>query len=156
MLERFETVHAFEPAPDTFAALERNILDWGLGDRVHLHQAALSDKEDMVRLQGRFAHRSVSRRIVGSGDIRAMPIDALELPELDFLKLDLEGYEYRALLGARETLLRTRPYVLFEDKEHKAELYGDGEGAHQFLKSLGARLVAQVGKLKNDWLYGFR
>ena len=146
----------FEPAPDTFAALERNIQEWGVGDRVHAYQVALSDKEDKVRLKGRPGRRSVTRRIVGSGDIRAMPIDALELEELDFLKLDLEGYEHRALVGARETLLRTRPYVLFEDKEHKAELYGEARGAHQFLESLGARLIARVGKPQNDWLYGFR
>ncbi len=156
MLERFETVHAFEPAPDTFEALKMNIHDWGLDDRVHLYQAALSDKEDMVRLQGKFAHRSVTRRVVGKGDIHAIPIDALGLQELDFLKLDLEGYEYRALLGARETLIRTRPYVLFEDKEHKRDLYGDTEGAHEFLNSLGAKLVACVGKNEFDWLYGFR
>jgi len=156
ILDQFDIVHAFEPAPDTFEALKRNIHDWGFKDRVHLYQAALSDKEDMVRLQGKFGHRSVTRRIVGKGDIRAMPIDSLDLQELDFLKLDLEGYEYRALLGARETLIRTRPYVLFEDKEHKAQLYGDVEGAHEYLKSLGARLVATVGKNKFDWLYGFR
>ena len=37
MLERFETVYAFEPAPDTFAALQRNLLDWGVSDRVHAY-----------------------------------------------------------------------------------------------------------------------
>lgn len=156
MLERFRTIHAFEPAPDTFAALRRNIHDWGFEDRVHLYQAALSDREESVRLQGKFGHRSVTRRVVGKGDIRAMPIDALELQELDFLKLDLEGYEYRALLGARETLMRTRPHVLFEDKEHKTDVYGDTESAHEFLKSLGAELVACVGKQKFDWLYAFK
>jgi FkbM family methyltransferase len=155
MLERFETVYAFEPAPDTFAALERNLRDWGVADRVHAYQVALSDKEEKVDLRGRPGRRSVTRRIVGSGDIPAMPIDALDLEELDFLKLDLEGYEHRALIGARETLLRTRPYVLFEDKEHKAELYGDARGAHEVLESLGAKLIARVGKLQNDWLYGF-
>lgn len=156
MLERFETVYAFEPAPDTFAALERNLRDWGVSDRVHAYQVALSDREDKVRMKGRLGRRSVTRRIAGRGEIPAMPIDALGLEELDFLKLDLEGYEYRALLGARETLLRTQPAVLFEDKEYKAELYGDAHGAHEFLESLGARLIARVGKLQNDWLYSFR
>jgi FkbM family methyltransferase len=156
ILERFETVYAFEPAPDTFAALERNIRDWGFAERVHVFQAALSDRLEKVSMKGKPGHRSVTRRIVGEGDIPAMPIDELELGELDFLKLDLEGYESRALRGARETLVRCRPYVLFEDKAHKTDLYGETREAHEFLESLGARLIACVGKQQFDWLYGFR
>lgn len=156
LLERFEEIHAFEPARDTFEALKRNVQEWGGGDRVHLYQMALSDKEENVRMRGKPGHRSVTRRISGPGDIPAMPLDALELTELDFIKLDLEGYEARALRGASETLARLKPYVLFEDKEHKAGFYGGINDAHEHLKSLGARLIACVGKQQFDWLYGFR
>ena len=45
MLDRFETIYAFEPAPDTFEALKRNIQEWEAGDRVHVYQVALSDRE---------------------------------------------------------------------------------------------------------------
>ena len=155
LMDRFETVFAFEPAPDTFEALSRNIQDWGFADRVNLNQFALSDREEKVRLRGKFGHRSLSRRITGQGDIPTIRIDDLDLPGLDFIKLDVEGYEVRALHGARETLLRYRPYVLFEDKPHKAELYGEAREAHTFLESLGATLIACVGKNQFDWMYGF-
>ncbi len=155
LLERFATVYAFEPAPDTYEALSRNIEDWGFKDRVRLHPFALSDRVEKVRLRGKFGHRSLSRRITGKGDIPTMRIDDLELQELDFIKLDLEGYEVRALHGARETLSRHRPFVLFEDKPHKAELYGESREAHSFLESLGAKLIARVGKSQFDWMYGF-
>jgi FkbM family methyltransferase len=156
MLERFDEVYAFEPAPDTYAALARNLQEWGVADRVHAYEAALSDRQEKVGLKGRRGHRSLSRRISGDGDIPTMRIDDLGLEELAFMKLDLEGYEVRALHGARETLLRCKPVVMFEDKPYKSELYGEAREAHQFLEALGARLVARVGKNRNDWLYGFR
>lgn len=155
MAQHFDRVIAFEPAPDTFACLERNVRDWGLGERVEVRPVALSDRREQVGLKGRFGHRSLSRRVSGPGAIQSLPIDDLELPALAFLKLDLEGYEVRALRGALATLQRCRPYVLFEDKPHKSELYGEAREAHDILLSLGARLIARIGKNGNDWLYGF-
>ena len=46
----FDVVHAFEPAPDTFAALQRNIQEWGLTGRVILHNKALAERVDSVAL----------------------------------------------------------------------------------------------------------
>ena len=46
--------------------------------------------------------------------VPALAIDTLALPRLDLLKLDVEGMEVDALVGARETILRTRPVVLAE------------------------------------------
>lgn len=155
MLEHFETIYAFEPAPDTYEALVRNLEDWGVGDRVHVFQKALSDRDEKVDLGVGGGRRSLSRRIVGPGDVSTLRIDDLELPVLDFLKLDLEGYEVRAIRGAQQTLRRCRPVVLFEDKPHKSELYGEPGEAHRLLESLGARRLACIGRKRLDWVYGF-
>jgi FkbM family methyltransferase len=46
--------------------------------------------------------------------IRVMQIDALNLKRLDFLKLDIEGMEPKALDGARQTIWRCKPIIQAE------------------------------------------
>ena len=41
-------------------------------------------------------------------------IDAMELPRLDFFKLDVEGYEVPALTGAINTIKQHRPWIWVE------------------------------------------
>jgi FkbM family methyltransferase len=152
----FKVVYAFEPAKDTFEALSRNIHDWGLDDRVILRNEALADVVGKVGLGLRRGGRSVSRTVSGPGDLPAVTIDTLLLQRLDFIKLDLEGHEYKALVGARETLLRCRPSVMFEDKPGKLRDAGrDNEDPHLFLESLGSKKVGCFGDGEFDWLYRF-
>ena len=150
---RFAHTIAFEPAPDTHAALEQNLHDWALTDKVIAHPWALSNRDDLVSLGKRSSQRSVSRRIDGAGDIPAIRLDSLELDTLDFLKLDLEGHEYLALEGAQNTLTRCKPAILFEDKPQK--LRPERLNPHTLLRSIGAECVACLGPKQFDWLYQF-
>jgi FkbM family methyltransferase len=46
--------------------------------------------------------------------IQKISIDALNLPRVDFIKLDVEGMELEALDGARQTIERSHPIFLVE------------------------------------------
>lgn len=46
--------------------------------------------------------------------IRKMTLDELNLPRVDFIKIDIEGMEMEALSGARETIGRYHPVLLIE------------------------------------------
>ena len=153
MAQHFATIYAFEPAPDTYAALVRNLESWGLAERVHAYQAAISDHHETIRMGLPRGRRSLSRQITGPGDIPTMRIDDLKLTELDFIKLDVEGYEYRALLGAEATLRRCKPVVMFEAKGKGDDPSPDS--AHEYIQSLGAHVVTCLGRRQNDWLYSF-
>ena len=155
LASHFDIVHAFEPAPDTFEALRRNIEDWGLIQRVITHNVALSDSADKVALSLKRGGRSVSRTISGPGNLPATTIDALDFHNVDLIKLDLEGYEFQALTGARVTLQRCQPAVMFEDKPGKRDLASNERDPHRYLKNLGARPVGKFGQGKFDWLYIF-
>lgn len=46
--------------------------------------------------------------------VNAVTIDSMELPEVKFIKLDVEGYECEALNGAKECIRKHRPYIWVE------------------------------------------
>ena len=41
-------------------------------------------------------------------------LDSFKLPRLDFVKLDVEGYECQILQGAKETITKCRPWMWVE------------------------------------------
>lgn len=54
---------------------------------------------------------------VQSIDVLAKRLDDLELDDVGFVKIDVEGHELAVLRGATETLTRNRPAVLVEAEE---------------------------------------
>ncbi len=68
--------------------------------------------------------------------VTLMKLDVLALPRLDFLKIDIEGMEMEAFLGARETIERTRPQILVE------KIKSDESVLRTFLESRGYQVFA--------------
>lgn len=153
MATEFQHVHAFEPAEDTYACFARNIADWGLGGQVTIYQNALSDVEEGVRMGASLGRRSISREVKGKGKIPALPIDSLNLENVGFIKLDVEGYETKVINGALETLGRCRPFVMMEAKEYLDKERDEALERHRYLESLGYELVEKIGDPAIDWLY---
>ncbi len=157
MAAHFAHVHAFEPAPDTYECLARNIADWGLGARVTAYPNALSAVEEGVSMGGGgWFRRSISREVAGPGDIRAIPIDSLALEDVLLLKLDVEGYELKVLEGSRETLARCRPFVMMELKDRKIAKGTADMAPHEFLLGQGYEVVLKLGEPAIDRLYAPR
>ena len=50
----------------------------------------------------------------GSADIDLVTIDSLKLKKLDFIKLDVEGYEQKVILGALKTIKKFSPVITLE------------------------------------------
>jgi len=46
--------------------------------------------------------------------VNTVSIDIMNLPRLDFLKLDIEGHEVSALQGSIDTFKRCRPWIWVE------------------------------------------
>ena len=155
MSQRFDHVIAYEPSLDTYKALVDNLVAFCC-ENVIAKQMALGACAGHVRmvLDPVQAARSNTggRRVEFGGEIPVETVDSLRLKTLGFLKLDVEGSEPAALEGAKETLARCRPIVLFEDKALWTTHYGLPKGAvEDILMRLRYRFLEKVGR---DQIWG--
>jgi FkbM family methyltransferase len=114
--QHVKTVHAFEPNPPVFNLLKRNIEANGLTN-VIAHQKALADTPGKMKFVGSSAFGHLNSV---SGDGVAVEVDTIDrvvkslgLGHIAAMKIDIEGFEPFALGGARQTLRRKRPPVVY-------------------------------------------
>jgi FkbM family methyltransferase len=121
-------VHAFEPRPETAKMLKRTVAQNSLNSTINVWEYALSDKAEELNLSwgnntvnpgGSFISGSAdnSAPIAGhvSQKIFACKLDDL-LPDVapNIIKIDVEGAEPRALMGAKNAIARKKPVILSE------------------------------------------
>lgn len=143
MAEKFAEVYTFEPDPDNFTCLAHN----ATAANIHKFQAALGDTHQGVKLWVN-PNNVGAHYVDGTGPIRTLTIDDLNLSMLDFVMLDVEGYELNALKGGRQTIALFKPTIVIEDKGHHKR-YGQ-EAPVAYLLSLGYR---QVHALHRDLVF---
>lgn len=81
------------------------------------------------------------------GSIEQVTLDSyLEgIEEVDFIKLDCEGYELFALQGAEQIIRRNKPIIIVEQKPGRAEKYALARTqAVTYLQGLGMNLKREI------------
>lgn len=117
------SILAFEPDPLSFRLLSENIRLNGC-DAVRAVQQAVSDAETIMTLylyanKNRGRHSLLPINDEGTVEVRTTSLDAfldregIDPRKVAFVKIDVEGYEYHVLNGARR-LLDTVPAMLCE------------------------------------------
>lgn len=117
-------VLAFEPNPEAFECLEHNCpkalcLDHGLGKKCALASFQL-DAGNIGGSTIAFKKRVCTGEII----VRVSDIDHVELPTLDFIKIDVEGMEEDVLRGGLKNISLHHPVMLIEINQQALAKHG--------------------------------
>lgn len=140
----FDRVITFEPDAESRACLLKNV-----PENVEVRAEALGHEPSSCGIE----HLSLgSHRVIDGESVAVVTVDSLGLNDLDFLQLDIEGYEWHALAGAAETIRRCRPMIQVELRGF-TERYGKTDAdVESLLSSLGYRRVSE--QPGNDLVFG--
>lgn len=141
-------VWAFEPYIEAYKCLVHNVNSYL---QVAAINTALSDdveQFDMVISNNAGASYVVAR----NGSVRTETLDCYEMDEINFIKFDIEGFEFRAIQGAIETIKRCRPVMLVEVNKHALKCAGtSSERLRELIESLGYSIDITDKRIKwND------
>jgi FkbM family methyltransferase len=133
-------VYAFEPMPESFTLIEKNLQENGFESLVTLFNVACSDEKKTLT-------GSIASRMYIAGEVPDCPsvqmqcdrVDALVDEKIDFVKIDVEGHEPAAIKGMIGIFEKSKPVILSEISEYWLSTYSgmDGNGYLNMLVDLG-------------------
>jgi hypothetical protein len=162
MAKRFRVLDAFEPVAEHRECFKANVGAGLWRDHIsgehkiadisdpdcaaQLYPWALGEKRGSVRMETA-PTSSGDTRIGGAGDIPLCTLDDTRLTanDVDFIKLDCEGYELFALRGGEQLIRRCMPVICVEQKPGRGQRFGLPErGAIEYLQGLGYKLAREM------------
>lgn len=151
LARRFEFVITFEPEAQNFRALCRNVRKTR---NIRAVNAALSEVTGSTGLRFNKGNSGGHHLVAGDG-VRAIALDDLALQNVGGIFLDVEGHELSARKGSYATILRSRPVVMIEAKDHGRKAGSTPEPVRQWLESVGYKKVSSIAHderwaFKND------
>jgi FkbM family methyltransferase len=146
LAHHFDFVMAFEMLPMHVECLRKNVE--GMVNVTVCEPTALSNGRGMIGIQiegGNSGNTRVSPAISQSdATVEMQLLDEVINPsglEIDFIKIDVEGYELAVVEGGASTIKRCKPVMVVEQKPGNAERYGCKTGeVLDLLKSWGAKI----------------
>jgi FkbM family methyltransferase len=114
-----KTVVAIEPAPENLECLRRNYAKEIAAGQVIVVPKGVWDKEDVLTLRVDPTNSAADSFVLqreGAVELEKVPLTTidklvaeLKLERVDYIKLDIEGAEPKALVGAKATLAKYKP-----------------------------------------------
>jgi FkbM family methyltransferase len=130
-------VFSFEPNPEVFSILRRNVELNAVTDLVTCRCCGLSSSVNHKIALDMFDHTNIGAttfEVTDSG-MECVTIDSIGLDSCGLIKLDVEGFELEVLYGGVDTINRFHPLLVLETfPENKPEVFNFLEGMGYAMK----------------------
>lgn len=149
-------IHAFEIMPKTFKALQATVKANDLKN-VTVHNIGLYSKDTTIGVNYKPYMLGHTAIIDEDDDIELVnqvvectTLDSFNFKNVSFIKMDIQGAEYDALLGAKETLKNNPKCTVLAEFTRREDMTQDNnikfDKTLKYMKSLGFHMVNKIKK----------
>jgi len=146
MSERFENVYSFEIEPSVRKCLEMNMDEFDCSN-VKVYPCGVGESNKLVGInfapKGKTFGTHINNKALPMIEIKS--IDSFDFKDIDFIKIDAEGYEPFIIDGAIKTIKKYKPIILYERKGHEKRYGKSRDSVLQRLSKLGYKDLVDVG-----------
>ncbi len=165
-------VFVFEPGKNNLPYIRTNLkgcMSTGHGQRLNLIESAVGDKNGVVTFfeesltgqnnsivrdfDGLRANKTlafVTTEVVARQVSMVSLDDHIECPRIDFIKIDIEGFEWFALLGAKRILEDLQPAIMVEIQANRKEIFAALSRVGYVLFTPGRKVITSADELKGN------
>jgi FkbM family methyltransferase len=148
LVSRFKWTHAFEVMPIMRECYRLNIT----GSNHTLYPYGLGSTDTQARINFN-QNNSGGTHASDDGEhlLEIRRLDSFNIEQIDFIKMDVEGYELEVLKGAEQILRKQSPVIQLEMKLKNLRRYGlDKDHIRNYLSRFG---YTQTMKMTNDYIF---
>ena len=151
MCNHFDYVYAFEPIEEVRHCLSRNVTAMNY----KTYSFGLGAKNDVINVnynptETGNTHASKD----GNQTITIRKLDDMNLPKIDYIKVDTEGFEIEVLKGGENMIKEYKPFVHVEVKERILQKQGiSSNDVEDYLTSINYKEVMRVN---SERVYSYR
>lgn len=154
LCKQFKKVHSFEISPLVSNLLERNMKNFGFNNVV-THHYGVADNCRKVKLN--FKIKNTVATYVEDNDSEYFSsvknLDSLKLEDVDFIKIDVEGYEQLVVKGGLKLIEKYKPVIHFESRQDTLDYHGFENITLDLLKPLGYIEITDPSKTMDRVVY---